>query len=94
MSAPHSNGRQFIGVGKVLSMISGTPFLCATRANFSISKTSSDGLDIVSPNRKVAVENITWPTLAFMQPGKYRFFACQFSGALKKGFRAEIEMNG
>ena len=60
-------------------------------------KTFSEGqldVDIVSPNRKVAVENITWPTLAFMQPGKYRFFACQFSGALKKGFRAEIEMNG
>jgi len=51
-------------------------------------------VDIISPNGKVAVENITWPSLTFMKPGSYRFFVKQFSGALKNGFRAEIEMNG
>ena len=51
MSAPHSNGRQFIGVAKVLSTIRGTPCLCAIRANFSISSTSMLGFDMVSPNK-------------------------------------------
>ena len=49
MSAPHSKGLQKIGVGKVLSTISGTPCLWATLANFSISKILSDGFDRVSP---------------------------------------------
>ena len=50
MSAPHSIGRQLIGVGKVLSTTRGTPCLCATRANFSISRTVRAGFAIVSPN--------------------------------------------
>ena len=38
-----------MGVAKVLSTISGTPALWATRANFSISKISKLGLEMVSP---------------------------------------------
>ena len=49
MSQPNSNGRQRIGVGKVLSTISGTPFLCATLANFAMSRTQPDGFATVSP---------------------------------------------
>ncbi len=43
-------GRQLIGVGNVLSTISGIPCACAALANFSMSKTVSAGLAIVSPN--------------------------------------------
>ena len=50
MSAPHSKGRQFTGVAKVLSMISGTPCLWAALANCSMSSTVSAGLAMVSPN--------------------------------------------
>ena len=50
ISAPHSIGLQFTGVGKVLSTISGTPCSCATFAKSSISSTVSAGLAIVSPN--------------------------------------------
>jgi len=49
MSAPHSNGRQLIGVGKVLSTTSGTPCAWATRASFSMSRTRTPGLLSVSP---------------------------------------------
>lgn len=51
-------------------------------------------LDIIDPNGKVAVENITWGDKNKMQPGTYRFFVHQFSGSVRKGFRAEIEFNG
>ena len=50
MSAPHSNGRQLIGVANVLSTIKGTPLLWAMRANFSTSNTITPGLEIISPN--------------------------------------------
>ena len=50
MSAPHSKGRQLMGVAKVLSMMSGTPFLWAMRAKRSMSKTAQPGLVMVSPN--------------------------------------------
>jgi len=49
ISAPNSNGLQLIGVAKVLSTTRGIPFLCATLAKSSISRTSSVGLEIVSP---------------------------------------------
>ena len=49
MSAPHSKGRQFTGVGNVLSTISGTPWSCAAFAKRSMSSTSSAGLAMVSP---------------------------------------------
>ena len=50
MSAPHSMGRQFTGVGNVLSTMSGTPCVCAAAAKRLISSTDSAGLAIVSPN--------------------------------------------
>ena len=50
ISTPHSKGLQKIGVGNVLSTISGTPCLCAALENFSISRTLSEGFDKVSPN--------------------------------------------
>ena len=49
ISQPNSNGLQFIGVAKVLSIISGIPFLCATLAKVSISIISRLGFEIVSP---------------------------------------------
>ena len=48
MSAPHSKGRQRIGVGNVLSTMRGSPFAWATRANFSMSRTTTEGLVRVS----------------------------------------------
>lgn len=51
-------------------------------------------VDIVHPMGNIAVENITWDNLDQMKPGKYRFFVHQYSGSVKKGFRAEIEFNG
>ncbi len=50
MSAPHSNGRQLTGVGKVLSTMSGTPCAWAAFANRSMSSTVRAGLAMVSPN--------------------------------------------
>ncbi len=49
ISAPNSNGRRLMGVGKVLSTIRGTPWRCAALANFSISNTAREGLESVSP---------------------------------------------
>ena len=50
MSAPHSKGRQFTGVAKVLSIIRGTPWAWAALANFSMSSTVRAGFAMVSPN--------------------------------------------
>ena len=50
ISAPHSKGRQLMGVAKVLSTISGTPWAWAAAAKRSISNTVSAGLAMVSPN--------------------------------------------
>ena len=51
MSQPHSKGRQLIGVANVLSIINGTPCLCAIPAKRSISNTFPPGLEIVSPKK-------------------------------------------
>ena len=51
-------------------------------------------VDIIDPCGKVAVENITWNDLLKMKPGTYRFFVRQYSGAVRHGFRAEVEFNG
>lgn len=51
-------------------------------------------VDIIKPCGKVAVENITWGDLSKMENGVYRFVVNQYSGAVKKGFRAEIEFDG
>ena len=50
MSTPNSNGRQLIGVGKVLSTMIGTPCSWAICANSSRSVTTSEGFASVSAN--------------------------------------------
>ena len=51
-------------------------------------------IDITHPDGKIAVENITWGNLSRMKNGTYKFFVHQYSGSVRKGFRAEIEFNG
>ena len=51
-------------------------------------------VDIINPEGKVAVENITWPDKSKMMPGVYIFAVNQYSGSVRKGFRAEIEFDG
>ena len=51
-------------------------------------------IDIIHPNGKIAVENITWGNLSRMKNGTYKFFVHQYLGSVRKGFRAEIEFNG
>lgn len=51
-------------------------------------------VDIIHPDGKIAVENITWGNLSRMKNGTYKFFVHQYSGSVRKGFRAEIEFNG
>lgn len=58
------------------------------------SMTGQLDVDIIHPNGKVAVENITWSDKSKMKPGVYKFFANQYSGSARNGFRAEIEFNG
>ncbi len=65
----------------------------AKKPCFSRTKGQLD-VDIRNPRGKVAVENITWNTRNIMKEGKYIFFVKQYSGSVKKGFRAEIEFDG
>lgn len=51
-------------------------------------------IDIIHPNGKIAVENITWADRKRMKNGVYKFFVNQYSGSVKHGFRAEIEFDG
>ena len=51
-------------------------------------------VDVINPRGNIAVENITWNDLSKMKPGTYRFFVHQYSGAVRHGFRAEVEFNG
>ena len=60
----------------------------------SSSMTGQLDVDIIHPNGRVAVENITWSDKSKMQPGVYKFFVNQYSGSARNGFRAEIEFNG
>lgn len=58
------------------------------------SMTGQLDVDIIHPNGKVAVENITWSDKSKIKPGVYKFFVNQYSGSARNGFRAEIEFNG
>lgn len=58
------------------------------------SMTGQLDVDIIHPNGKVAVENITWSDKSKMKPGVYKFFVNQYLGSARNGFRAEIEFNG
>lgn len=51
-------------------------------------------VDIQRPGNKVAVENITWPTIGNMLDGTYKFLVNNFSGRNSSGFRAQIEILG
>jgi hypothetical protein len=52
-------------------------------------------VDIQRPANKVAVENITWPTLSRMRDGEYKFWVRNYSkGGGVGGFSAEIEYDG
>ena len=52
-------------------------------------------VDIVHPDKKVAVENITWSNINKMQEGEYRFLVHNYNHCGgKTGFSAEIEYGG
>lgn len=68
-------------------------FGSAKKPRFSPTEGQLD-VDIITPGDKIAVENITWANRQTMKPGVYRFYVHQFSGSVKKGFRAEIEFDG
>lgn len=50
-------------------------------------------VDIIHPQGKVAVENITWDDKTRMRKGVYSFYVHQYFGSARHGFRAEIEFN-
>jgi len=61
----------------------------------NITTTGRLDVDIMSPNGKVAVENITWTDKSKMQEGDYRFVVHNYSGGTsKRGFTAEVEYEG
>lgn len=51
-------------------------------------------VDIMTPRGKLAVENITYPSLNKMPNGMYHLFIRQFSSRGSKGFKAEVEFEG
>jgi len=52
-------------------------------------------VDIISPGKSIAVENIVYSDDARMKEGTYKFRVhCFGSGGSRKGFRAEIEFDG
>ena len=52
-------------------------------------------VDIIRPNQKIAVENITYPSTNNMIEGTYEFYVDVYSNrGGKNGFRAQIEFNG
>lgn len=51
-------------------------------------------VDIIRPDGKIAVENITWANRNNMKDGIYKFYVHQFGGSARNGFRAEIEFDG
>jgi len=74
---------------------------CIEPKNFHIyygNKRSPTGgnldVDIMTPSGKLAVENITYPSLSTMYDGVYKLSINQYSARSSKGFKAEIEFNG
>jgi len=53
-------------------------------------------IDIIDPKEGVpAVENITWPSMEFLEEGVYKIYVKNYTHrGGKDGFRAEIEFNG
>lgn len=51
-------------------------------------------IDIRHPGGRLAVENITYPSLSRMLDGDYKLFIRQFAARGSKGFAAEIEFDG
>ena len=52
-------------------------------------------VDIISPQGRVAVENICWDNKSKMGEGKYKFFVHNYSSATSRGgFTAEVEYEG
>ena len=68
-------------------------FHTAKKPYYSPTKGQLD-VDIIHPGYNIAVENITWADRKTMKDGTYKFFVHQYSGSVKKGFRAEIEFDG
>lgn len=68
-------------------------YMSAKRPRFSPTHGQLD-VDIIHPNGRVAVENITWDDKNRMREGDYIFAVHQYSGSARKGFRAEIEFDG
>ena len=72
MSAPHSKGRQLMGVAKVLSTISGTPWAWAALAKRSMSNTVSAGLAMVSPNTALVLGRKAASSSSSVQSGEMK----------------------
>ena len=72
ISAPHSKGRQLMGVAKVLSTISGTPWAWAALAKRSMSNTVSAGLAMVSPNTALVLGRKAASSSASVQSGEMK----------------------
>lgn len=68
-------------------------FGSAKAPQFSPTKGQLD-VDIIHPDGRVAVENITWANRETMDDGVYTFLVHQYSGSVKNGFRTEIEFDG
>lgn len=64
------------------------------RQKYGFSSGGNLDVDIQCPSGKLAVENITYPSLHNMIDGQYKFQIHQYSARNSKGFKAEIEFDG
>lgn len=51
-------------------------------------------VDIMSPGKNIAVENIYFKDINLLKPGTYEFYVNPYSRRNTQGFKFEIEMNG